>query len=63
MGEGPVHGGWCHAWAGGPEFYKKADRASHEEQACNQHPTMASDQPPSCSPAWVPVLAFSSDGL
>ena len=24
MGEGPVHGGWCHPWTGGPGFYKKA---------------------------------------
>lgn len=24
-GVGPAHCGWCHSWAGGPRFYKKAD--------------------------------------
>lgn len=30
----------CYLWAGGPELSKKAERASHEEQANKQHPSM-----------------------
>ena len=41
MWEGLAHCWWCHPWAGGPRFYKKAGWASHNEQDCKQNFTIA----------------------
>lgn len=40
------HCRWSHPWAGGPGLYKKAGKASHEEQANKQLPSMASASAP-----------------
>jgi hypothetical protein len=44
--------------AGGPGFYKKADLASHEEQASKQHPFKASASAPAPRFLSSPQVAF-----
>lgn len=34
---GSAHCGWCHSWADGPGYYKKAGRERLDEQASKQH--------------------------
>jgi hypothetical protein len=65
MWKSPVHCGLCQPWAGGAGCYKKANWASHDKQARNQHPSWPLLQlmPPDFSPAWVAALTFFSDGL
>jgi hypothetical protein len=41
MEEVPAHCGWCHSWAGGLGYYKKVGWENHDEQAREQHPSMA----------------------
>jgi hypothetical protein len=53
--------GWCHPWAGGSGFYKKASWASQGKQASKEHPSMASASAPASWLAWVPVLTSFGD--
>ena len=39
--QSPTHCGWCHPWAGGLGFYKKASWASQGKQSSKQHPSMS----------------------
>jgi hypothetical protein len=59
---GRAHCGWCHPWAGGLGFYKKASWARQGKQASKEHPSMASASAPASWPAWVPVLTSFGDG-
>jgi hypothetical protein len=63
MEEGPAHCGWHHPWAGGSECYKGAGWARHQEQASQQHPSMASASVPASRflPCWVPALTSFND--
>jgi len=58
---GPSHCGWCHPWAGGLGFYKKADWESQGKWTStltSLHGLCIS----SCFlTAWVPVLTFFGD--
>jgi len=61
MGAVPVSCGWCHPWAGGPEFYKKAGRASHVKQGSKKHSSMASGSVPASR--FLPCLYSCPDFL
>jgi hypothetical protein len=57
-GWGSAHKEWRHSWVTGSGFYKKAGRASHEEQASKKHSSMASASTP--SPEDPALLEFLS---
>jgi hypothetical protein len=53
-----------HSWTDSIGFYKEAGWASHEEQANEQHSSMASVSDPASRllPVWVPALiAFNGE--
>jgi hypothetical protein len=61
MGEGPAHCKWRHPWAGGPGFYNKASRGSHEQQASKQQLSMACAR--AAASRSQPCLSFCADFL
>jgi hypothetical protein len=54
---------WFYLWAGGPGFYKKADRASQQNNPVNSTPPWPLHQllPPDSSPVGVPILTSFDD--
>jgi hypothetical protein len=62
---GRGYDGWCHPWAGGPGFYRKAGRANHGEQASKQHPPWPLHKllPPGSCHVWVLVLTSFNEEL